>query len=519
MKKRQNEHMDEILRHRLEKATSPVPDDMWSRIEAARKVRRIHPLGWYYFSATILLVATVSLWLSLGTPAALDAPAIQSDSQEMQNNQTADRSITSKSTEIEENQDLNHSSSSQIEGHQDLSKQSSTGLQEMGSDRDVRVNNTADDSQQNSRKEQEASSLTKKMVGKSTFNSNQQTTTRKPGTADQADASARSTDDSSEDLRTRYPSNAAKTTSDQIHANTSEGAKPEVMEIDYRFATADQLAKKESTGVTSGGKQKIPGLSKKAKLKSSPSCYSFNSFLRGLSVDAYLAPEYASRQLVYKDPDMVGYAEQRNNDESYVFAYSAGFRVNAHFRGGLAVRSGLIYTDIVEKLQYRDENAQVTTVINVTLDTIYQKGNIVYVWDTLSVTEYGNYNKVGYNRYRFYDIPLMVGYEIDRGNWVIQLNTGILFNVAASQRGDFLDPDHQLVNFDSNNNQSYHAFRSRVGSSLLMSLGFNYALRPKLHLLVEPQLRVWLQPLNIQSYPVDQKYVNLGLAMGIRQYF
>lgn len=139
------------------------------------------------------------------------------------------------------------------------------------------------------------------------------------------------------------------------------------MELDYRFAVADQLSSNGYSGVTSDSKRKIPGMSKALMQKSSPTCYSFNSFLRGLSIDAYMAPEYASRQLVYKDPSMVEYAEQRKNDESYVFAYSAGFRVNAHFKGGLALRTGLVYTDIAEKLQYRDENAQITKVINVTL--------------------------------------------------------------------------------------------------------------------------------------------------------
>jgi hypothetical protein len=253
--------------------------------------------------------------------------------------------------------------------------------------------------------------------------------------------------------------------------------------------------------------------------KGGPDCYSFQSFLRGLSVDGYIAPEYASRQLVYKDPTQVTYAEQRKNNENYSFAYSLGFRANAHFKRGLALRTGLVISTIVEKFTYQDPNAQITRVLNISVDTTIINNEIFIVVDTISMVEYGRRDLVGYNSYRFYDIPLMVGYELDRGRWIMHLNTGVLLNVATARRGQFLDPDGNLVSINSNEADNYGAFRKKVGSSLLMSLGVNYALTNKLHFLVEPQLRVWMQPLTVNAYPIDQKYVNLGLALGFRQYF
>ncbi len=515
MKKRQHEQLDEILRHRLERVESPVPDDMWSRIQDARKNKRIHPLGWYYFSTSALLVASLSFWLSIGSSSA-ELAANLDDTQLVHENKASNQSTTIESTDfIDPVQE--ESESPFKDQHQEQQTNKSALPQEKSSLLEERINNKSSHSQKDLRLQDQANTIKNQSAKKANSASSLLKETTGDALVNEINVRSRSGHiagrDQNNGLTTR---NVFEGPLDQFKESSDNQP---AMELDYRFASADQLSRSGYSQVTSASTRKLPGMSKASKQKSSPSCYSFNSFLRGLSVDIYMAPEYASRQLVYKDPTMVEYAEQRKNDESYVFAYSAGFRVNAHFKGGLAVRTGLVYTDIAEKLQYRDENAQVTKVINVTLDTIYQSGNIVYVWDTLSVTEYGSYNKIGYNRYRFYDIPLMVGYEIDRGNWVIQLNTGVLFNIAASQRGDFLDPDHQLVNFDSNNGQGYKAFRTHVGSSLLMSLGFNYALRPKLHLLVEPQLRVWMQPMNIQSYPVDQKYVNLGLAMGIRQYF
>ncbi len=181
--------------------------------------------------------------------------------------------------------------------------------------------------------------------------------------------------------------------------------------------------------------------------KGSPDCYSFNSFLRGLSIDAYMAPEYAARRLVYKEPDMIDYAALRNETESYSFAFSMGFRANAHFKGGLALRTGLIYTDIVEKLQFRDPNAETTKVITINIDTLYDGPNQIIRIDTLSIVEYGQQDKVGYNRYRFFDVPLILAYEIDRGRWIIHLNTGVMLNIATAQRGSFLDVDQRCIIF------------------------------------------------------------------------
>ena len=492
--------MDDALRQKLASHSSPVPEDMWARIQEGRKQNRTHPFGWYFFSASILLVGIIAGVLSIG-----QGPARMPES-ERQAVEQIEQQVAASDTPGDQSSDIpDQSIITSADIHHGVDQTAS----------DLNRNTTAN-----------TSSAQRQAKAKSSIaSSNRQTTERASSTSEEATAA------SAEHHRTFIAETAENI--DQSKGSESIGSRPsmqtaepgnrsretEVVELDYRFATTDLLQVDQAEEVASMQPLKLPGSGQGNKRKKVPSCYSFNSFLRGISVDAYIAPEYASRQLVYKDPSMIGYAEQRNDDESYVFAYSAGFRANAHFKGGLALRTGLIYTDIVERLRYRDENAQVTKVIDVTLDTIYQNGNIIYVWDTLSVTEYGNYNKIGYNRYRFYDIPVMLGYEIDRDRWVIQLNTGILFNVAASQRGDFLDPDHQLVNFDSNNDQAYRAFRTRVGSSLMMSLGFNYALRPKLHLILEPQLRVWLQPMNIQAYPIDQKYVNLGLAMGIRNYF
>jgi hypothetical protein len=263
---------------------------------------------------------------------------------------------------------------------------------------------------------------------------------------------------------------------------------------------------------------RLEGLGMPILPKRVPSCYSFHSLLRGLSVDLYAAPEYAARQMVYSDDASMEHATRRNDTERYAFAWSAGFRASAHFRGGLALRSGLVYTDIMERFRTNDPDAEITRVITVKIDTIYEGSSPMIKIDTLSIVEYGQRDKVDLNHYRFVDIPLIVGYEMDRGRWFMSLNAGLLFNLATAQRGTILAMDGMPVSIDSDAAGAQHPYRTRVGSSFQMALGLNYALAPRLHLIMEPQFRVWLRPLNVPSYPIDQKYVNAGLAVGVRRY-
>jgi hypothetical protein len=484
MKEQQEYRMDELLRQRLQGAEAPVPAGMWARIQDARQERRPHPLGWAGFGALVLLTAAFAGWMTLH----------QSDAFET-------------SPDL-----LPHHETAMIAPGQTAA----TAAQDPAADAfDTKVSSVNDP----------AINLRDITTYSATDKSPESTpglqASRRHGHA----GAARSPGGAAANARAAQSQTDGKDGNVLKNEQAGLASQPvPATEMPALFASATPLTRLHGRAQPNPVSEQslfdlsAPQLSILLK-KNGPTCYSFNSFLRGLSVDLYLAPEYASRQLVYKNPGMIDYAERRNATEAYSFAFSAGFRANAHFEGGLALRTGLIYTDIVEKFTYTDPNAEVRRVITVSIDTIYNPPDVIIMVDTLSIVEYGNYDKVGYNSYRFYDVPLILGYEIDRGRWIMSLNTGVMLNVATTRRGNMLDPSSNLVSINSSRSDSYPAFRKKVGTSLLMSLGVNYAIRPKLHLLLEPQLRVWMRPLNLKDYPVDQKYVNMGLAMGFRQYF
>lgn len=503
MKENKKYTMDMLLRQRLRSSEAPVPGDLWQRIEAARKPRRDPFPLWAGFSVLVMVTAGMAAWMSLSAQGTApgergDLPGT-ADPQEMQ---------ASGVTPVEPQATMPLPVPTEaMEGASATNVPSSVGeaAEATASSRDAgktpvapaATGGSVTGSRSPAERNGTASPKVKRPIKK--------VEKSKAGPTKPTADSGEGIEGHGDPFAALYgPAPGSDGT--QIKERTEGAAGPLFFLHQHRLSAVHGLAAMpESMG--------LPILPKRV-----PSCYSFHTLLRGLSVDLYVAPEYAARQMVYSDDASMAYATQRNDTERYAFAWSAGFRASAHFRGGLALRSGLTYTDIMERFRTNDPDAEITRVITVKIDTIFEGPSPVIKIDTLSIVEYGQRDKVDLNHYRFVDIPLIVGYEMDRGRWFMSLNAGLLFNIATAQRGTILAMDGKPMSIDSDAADSRHPYRTRVGISFQMSLGLNYALAPRLHLILEPQFRVWLRPLNLPNYPIDQKYVNAGLAIGIRRY-
>ncbi len=224
-------------------------------------------------------------------------------------------------------------------------------------------------------------------------------------------------------------------------------------------------------------------------------------------LDAYYAPEMSRRNISTNASEYNDYARERTNTERFVMAYSAGARVSVLFPNHIALRTGLNYSDITERFDYVKETItirkEVKNEITGKIDTIFENFNI-----TENV----------YNHYSFLDIPLIVGYEIDMKDFVLSINTGIGFNVKANQKGQIYNTDGKTI-MEINGSADglvNSVFKSNVGVSLNGSFGLNYKIRDHLLLLIEPSARYYISSISKPEYPLSQKYLQLGLQLGLR---
>ncbi len=239
-------------------------------------------------------------------------------------------------------------------------------------------------------------------------------------------------------------------------------------------------------------------------------CYSFagGRIKYDYYVDAFISPEYAIRKLSARTAEDENYRQRRDETEATLYGLSGGLRLSVVTRRGLALRTGIVYNRILERFSLEKEGD--TRIVQVV-----QAGTM----DTITTIETGTTIVRTYNRYHSIDIPLLLGYEVDAGNFNFNINAGAYFNIYARQKGKILSQSDEPEFITSNNPQRINAFEKDLGISLYGSIGLNYQIRPGLQLLIEPNLRYQLKPISLATYPLEQQYINVGLLLGVRRQF
>ncbi len=244
-----------------------------------------------------------------------------------------------------------------------------------------------------------------------------------------------------------------------------------------------------------------------------PKCATFGKWLKLYFYgDMYFSPDVAFRKLESKGADYEDYTASREATESQSFSYSAGARFSVVSNYGIALRTGLVYSQINEIFDYENEREERIFIENHYDDD----GNLIR---TDTIIETGTRYLTTYNHYRMWDIPVLLGYELNFKKFTLALNGGVYLNLISRQKGNFLSPDLVPVTFTSDQENTYPAFKEKLNMSLYGSLAFYYNLNERWQIMLEPQLRYYLDPMTRPDYMVDQQYITTGLNTGLRYRF
>ncbi|MDX1940592.1 MAG: hypothetical protein SFU99_08570 [Saprospiraceae bacterium] len=243
-------------------------------------------------------------------------------------------------------------------------------------------------------------------------------------------------------------------------------------------------------------------------------CATFTDGKTNFYFDILAAPGFAVRSLNPKEGDYARYANTREQTELPRYTYSAALRLSMVTKPGVAVRTGVNYSEINERFKHTIENEVRTIITN-----IYgQNGEII---GTDTTIETSSRQVVANNRYRTLDIPILLGYEVSAKNMTLTVNGGAYINVMFNPNGEFISPeDNRPISFSNDNNaEAYPAFRENLGIGWYGSLGVQYRISPRLHLLVEPHVKAYPRSFTREDFMIDQKYLTAGVFIGIRHQF
>ncbi len=240
------------------------------------------------------------------------------------------------------------------------------------------------------------------------------------------------------------------------------------------------------------------------------SCPSFN-FMPPFQVfiEAVGGPELAFRSLEQSKGEPSSYGFFRDSTEQALTSYSGGVRVAVLSSQGMIVKAGLQYTQINEQFDYRNEGESQMVV-----ESVFNESGELIRTDTAFVS--GTVVKTTYNKFRFIDLPLTLGYEWSQKGWSVGINATAYLNLRFSQEGSILSPELEPVSISSDDNERFEAFKGDVGWSFGLSSLFAYDLSPRFQLIAEPHIRFFTKSVTKKTYPLDQRYTSTGLWFGLR---
>lgn len=246
-----------------------------------------------------------------------------------------------------------------------------------------------------------------------------------------------------------------------------------------------------------------------------PSTKESSSALR--SFEIYAGADYPFRMLTSKTNESQQiYIDGRNRSENTVISFHGGIRFVQPITNNMAIKLGGEYAQITERFQLVDSGAvRVQTVI----DSIFAPDGSLTDIQTRTITENGIRAVNNYNEIRTITIPVSMGYYHKWNNTTAFIHLGAQFTILSSYSGKILSPHLNAVLIGSDPMATLQPFKDNFGINLIGSAGILYSISDKWSYFIEPNFRYTINSLSRSGYPLNQKFLTIGLSAGLNYKF
>lgn len=226
-------------------------------------------------------------------------------------------------------------------------------------------------------------------------------------------------------------------------------------------------------------------------------------------VEVFASPDYAIKSVEANNNEFL---RRKDSTEKIRSAFTAGIRLSKKMGEHLVMKTGLQYSQINERFDYKSENERKAVTVITVRTIIRSPGDTVRVTDTSTLEQVGYRVKTTYNRYRSIDIPLIIGYEFGNENFRTSINGGLIFNLLSWQHGDMLDTTFTPVAF----NKSSASFKRNVGLGIYAGLQFLKPIGERTEVFAEPYFHYRISSMTNDGSPFNQRFHAAGINFGIR---
>lgn len=242
-----------------------------------------------------------------------------------------------------------------------------------------------------------------------------------------------------------------------------------------------------------------------------------NSNTNNLFLEVYASPEVAWKNTTgninngsFTNAPQSDYINERKRTEKLLISYTAGARINKQVAKNILLKTGLQYNQVNEKFNYEDNNA--TREVSVpTTRYINYAGSFVAVRDTANYIQTGYRKKTTYNHYNSINVPLLVSYERGNNKFKIAVTAGAVINVYTWYKGYMLDTALKPVPINSQ-----HFLKHNTGIGLYAGINAVKTFGKNFSFFAEPHIQYNLSNMTTSRAPFKQKISAAGISLGIR---
>lgn len=183
-----------------------------------------------------------------------------------------------------------------------------------------------------------------------------------------------------------------------------------------------------------------------------------------------------------------------------------------------SLRAGLEYNRLGSKFERQVSDNIIDSIPNgvremfvnqLTNDTIFTYGLVVN-------TESDFIDKQTYNYYHQIDVPVLIGYHLNKNKWSIGVEAGAVFNLAFRRKGDISKYNGRTY-YDIKKDRD-EWYTTNLGIAPLVQLNVAYQLNDHFQLHASPYYR-FKSVYSTEVNPIKEKRAVFGLQMGGRYWF
>ena len=240
-------------------------------------------------------------------------------------------------------------------------------------------------------------------------------------------------------------------------------------------------------------------------------CYDISRKRYRFEAEWLAGPTLGKQVLAKRLDDAQGHLQDRRSTETARPGFGGGFRFSVVSPQGVALRTGLQYTELRNRFEFALPGES-TTIITERYDP---DGNVIGIDTTFST------DKIMYattNRLQMVELPLLAGYEFQWKQFRVALTAGAHVNLWFDARGQLLSPTSgTATDFGQvGDSDVFPIYTRQAGVGLYAGAALLYHLGGRYSLLCEPFLKSYPRSLTRNEYVLRENYWMGGLQIGLR---